>query len=45
MIPFPNGETDPNTTFLMLEEGRLIFDGSLQDLLKSQNPFVREFLE
>jgi ABC-type transporter Mla maintaining outer membrane lipid asymmetry ATPase subunit MlaF len=29
----------------MLEEGRLIFDGSLQDLLKSQNPFVREFLE
>jgi phospholipid/cholesterol/gamma-HCH transport system ATP-binding protein len=45
MIPFPKGETDPNTTFLMLEEGRLIFDGSIHDLLHSQNPFVREFLE
>jgi phospholipid/cholesterol/gamma-HCH transport system ATP-binding protein len=45
MVPFPKGETDPNTTFLMLEEGRLIFDGSLHDLVKSQNPFVREFLE
>jgi phospholipid/cholesterol/gamma-HCH transport system ATP-binding protein len=45
MVPFPKGETDPSTTFLMLEEGRLIFDGSLHDLVKSQNPFVREFLE
>jgi len=45
MVPFPKGETDPNTTFLMLEEGRLIFDGSLHELVKSQNLFVREFLE
>jgi phospholipid/cholesterol/gamma-HCH transport system ATP-binding protein len=45
MVPFPKGETDPSTTFLMLEEGHLIFDGSLQELVRSQNPFVREFLE
>ncbi len=45
MVPLPAGETNPNTTFLMLEEGRLIFDGSLHDLLRSQNSFVREFLE
>jgi phospholipid/cholesterol/gamma-HCH transport system ATP-binding protein len=45
MVALPKGETDPNTTFLMLEEGRLIFDGSLQELLASTNPFVREFLE
>jgi len=45
MIPFPNGVTDPNTTFLMLNEGRLIFDGSLQELIRSENPVVREFLE
>ena len=32
-------------TFLMLAEGHLIFDGSLQDLVASENPFVREFLE
>jgi phospholipid/cholesterol/gamma-HCH transport system ATP-binding protein len=45
MIPYPRGESHPNTTFLMLEEGRLIFDGSLHDLIHSQNPFVREFLQ
>ncbi len=45
MRPLPEGQTDPHTTFLMLEEGRLIFDGSLHDLLHSENAFVREFLE
>jgi phospholipid/cholesterol/gamma-HCH transport system ATP-binding protein len=45
MVPLPEGQTDPNTTFLMLEEGRLIFDGSLHDLIHSENKFVREFLE
>ena len=45
MVPLPKGQTDPTTTFLMLEEGRLIFDGSLHDLVHSQNPFVQEFLE
>jgi phospholipid/cholesterol/gamma-HCH transport system ATP-binding protein len=45
MVPLPQGQTDPNTTFLMLEEGRLIFDGSLHELLHTENPFVREFLE
>jgi phospholipid/cholesterol/gamma-HCH transport system ATP-binding protein len=45
MVPLPKGETDPSTTFLMLEEGRLIFDGSLHELLHSQNHFVREFIQ
>jgi phospholipid/cholesterol/gamma-HCH transport system ATP-binding protein len=45
MVPLAKGMADPNTTFLMLEEGRLIFDGSLHDLLHTQNKFVREFLE
>src|SRR5579862_1404873 len=45
MVPLPKDETDPNTTFLMLSEGRLIFDGSLHDLVHSEDPFVREFLE
>ncbi len=45
MVPLPKGETDPNTTFLMLSEGRLIFDGTLHELVHSQDPFVREFLE
>jgi len=45
MVPLPEGLTDPNTTFLMLAEGKLIFDGSLRDLVHSQDPFVREFLQ
>jgi phospholipid/cholesterol/gamma-HCH transport system ATP-binding protein len=45
MVPLPKGETDAGTTFLMLEEGRLIFDGSLHELVHSENPFVREFLQ
>ena len=44
MVPLPEGKTDPNTTFLMLAEGHLIFDGSLAELAGSQDPFVREFL-
>lgn len=45
MVPLPKGETDRGTTFLMLNEGRLIFDGSLDELVHSHDPFVREFLE
>jgi phospholipid/cholesterol/gamma-HCH transport system ATP-binding protein len=45
MVPLPEGQINHNTTFLMLDEGHLIFDGSLHDLVHSQDPFVREFLE
>jgi phospholipid/cholesterol/gamma-HCH transport system ATP-binding protein len=44
MIPIAAGHADPNTTFLMLNEGRLIFDGSLHQLTHSDDPFVQEFL-
>jgi len=45
MVPLPKGDIDPHTTFLMLNEGKLIFDGSLRDLVHSTDPFVREFLD
>ena len=45
MVPLPEGQTNHNTTFLMLDEGHLIFDGSLHELVHSKNSFVREFLE
>lgn len=44
MVALAEGHTDPNTTFLMLNEGRLIFDGSLHELVHTEDPFVREFL-
>jgi len=45
MVPLPEGQTNHNTTFLMLNEGHLIFDGSLDEIVHSKDPFVREFLE
>lgn len=45
MVPLPEGQTHTNTTFLMLNDGGLIFDGSLHELVRSENEFVREFLE
>jgi phospholipid/cholesterol/gamma-HCH transport system ATP-binding protein len=45
MVKLPDGQVDPNTTFLMMNEGKIIFDGSLEDLVHSEDPFVREFLE
>lgn len=45
MMLLPEGQSDPGTTFLMLEDGRLIFDGTLHELVHSENAFVREFLE
>ncbi len=45
MVPLPTGQTDPGTTFLMLGNGQLIFDGSLHELLHTNDAFVREFLE
>lgn len=44
MVPLPEHHTDTNTTFMMLADGHLIFDGSLHDLVNSQDPFVREFI-
>jgi phospholipid/cholesterol/gamma-HCH transport system ATP-binding protein len=45
MVALPEGVTDPNTTYMMLEESHLIFDGSVHDLVHSQDKFVRTFLE
>jgi phospholipid/cholesterol/gamma-HCH transport system ATP-binding protein len=45
MVKLPEGQVDQNTTFLMMNEGKMIFDGSLHELVHSEDPFVREFLE
>lgn len=44
MTPLPPGETNPQTSFLILNQGRLIFDGSTHDLMQSNDPFIREYL-
>ncbi len=44
MVPLPDGQIEPNTSFLVLHEGKLIFDGSTEALLTSEDPFIREFI-
>jgi phospholipid/cholesterol/gamma-HCH transport system ATP-binding protein len=45
MIPLPHGQTHPLTSFLVLHQGRLIFDGSTEELVGSQDAFIKEFIE
>jgi len=44
MDPLPAGQTDANTSFLMLHDGKLAFDGSTKELVESEDPFIREYL-
>jgi phospholipid/cholesterol/gamma-HCH transport system ATP-binding protein len=45
MVPLPKGELDPQTTFLLLHEGKLAFDGTTEELVHSTDPFIRNYLE
>lgn len=40
----PPHQIDPNTSFLMLHQGRLVFDGTTKELVHSQDPFIREYI-
>ncbi len=44
MEKLAGGEVDKSTTFLVLHEGRLVFDGPTMDLVHSDDPFIREYL-
>lgn len=44
MIPLPHGQINTSTSFLVLHQGKLIFDGSTEDLVASQDAFIKEFL-
>ncbi len=44
MEPLPPHEADPNTSFLMLHQGRLVFDGTTAELIHSDDPFIQEYI-
>jgi phospholipid/cholesterol/gamma-HCH transport system ATP-binding protein len=44
MEQLPSNQADPQTSFLMLHFGKLVFDGSTHDLVRSNDPFIREYL-
>ncbi len=44
MVPLPQGSFDPLTRFMVLHNGHLLFDGSTEELLSSDDPFLQDFL-
>jgi phospholipid/cholesterol/gamma-HCH transport system ATP-binding protein len=44
MVPIPDGHLDSKTTFLVLHDGHIVFDGSTHELVHSDDPFLKEYL-
>jgi len=45
MVPLPDGQLDPQTSFLMLHDRKLAFDGTTEELVHSTDPFIKDYLE
>jgi phospholipid/cholesterol/gamma-HCH transport system ATP-binding protein len=45
MLPLPDGQLDPQTSFLMLHDRKLAFDGTTEELVHSTDPFIKDYLE
>ncbi len=44
MEPIPNHGIDDRTRFLVLNEGEIVFDGTTMQLVKSTDPWLRDYL-
>ena len=44
MEALPAHQTDSNTTFLMLHQGHLVFDGTTKELVHSNDAFIKEYI-
>jgi phospholipid/cholesterol/gamma-HCH transport system ATP-binding protein len=44
MQPIPNGGVDESTKFLVLNEGKIVFDGTTHELVTSDDPWLRAYL-
>jgi phospholipid/cholesterol/gamma-HCH transport system ATP-binding protein len=44
MVPMPKGELDAQTSFLMLHDRKLVFDGTTEELVHSKDPFIKDYL-
>jgi len=45
MQKIPNGDLDPNTKFLVLNDGHIVFDGTTRELTHSTDPWLKAYLE
>jgi phospholipid/cholesterol/gamma-HCH transport system ATP-binding protein len=45
MRPLPEGaHQDVKTTFLILREGKVIFDGTAQEMSHSKDEYIKEYI-
>lgn len=44
MEPIPHGGVDESTKFLVLNEGKIVFDGTTEELVHSTDPWLRQYL-
>ncbi len=44
MVPMPKGQVDESTTFLMLRDGKVIFDGDIHSLATTPDEYIREYI-
>jgi phospholipid/cholesterol/gamma-HCH transport system ATP-binding protein len=44
MRPLPNHQVNLDTTFIILRDGKIIFDGSTLELAHSKNEYIREYI-
>jgi phospholipid/cholesterol/gamma-HCH transport system ATP-binding protein len=44
MEPIPDGGIDDTTRFLVMNEGSIVYNGNTQDLVHTQDPWLREYL-
>ncbi|MEO6981989.1 MAG: organic solvent resistance ABC transporter ATP-binding protein, partial [Edaphobacter sp.] len=44
MEPLPDGGIEDSTKFLVLNEGRIVFDGSTQELITTTDPWLKEYI-
>jgi phospholipid/cholesterol/gamma-HCH transport system ATP-binding protein len=44
MEPIPEGKIDPRTKFLVLNEGKVVFDGETLELTHSEDPWIKAYL-
>lgn len=45
MEPIPDARIDPRTKFLVLNEGKVVFDGETLELTHSEDPWIKAYLE
>ena len=44
VVTLPENQIDPSTSFLVLHQGKLVFDGATHDLVNSDDDFLKQYL-